>query len=225
MLNYREIYNKVYEEISDYGDIKHSRPDLKEKVINGFIENKGSNVLDIGCGSGYYLSLMINNGIDAIGIEVSDICCAKYLAELPHKCTDVIKFSKLKNTPKFDYAVCNDFIEHISENDLDSILKSIVKLSDNCLFGIASHNEYLCGVQIHQIVQGVDFWIEKLNNYYEKVELVSILLDNRFFFIKCSNEEKLGEQDILGASQDGSLFIGYTDNTEDNSENTILEEE
>ncbi|MFA7287312.1 MAG: methyltransferase [Melioribacteraceae bacterium] len=190
MLNYKDVYNKVYSEKDDYGDIKHSRPDLKEKVILDFIDNKDGTVLDIGSGSGYYLSSLINHGIHAFGIEVSDICCEKYLTSLPHKCTDIIKYSKFNTTPKFDYAICNDFIEHIYIEDLDSVLKSIVKLSGDCLFGIANHNEFLCGMQIHQIVQGVNFWIEKLNEYYKNVELVSILMDSRFFFVKCSNKKR-----------------------------------
>ena len=84
---------------------KQSKP-----YLNEFIDanDKGTNILEIGCSVGYFLNLLKNNDINPFGIELNKNR-AKYVREyLQIPCFDNLKNSSLlsQNCSKLSYKSC-----------------------------------------------------------------------------------------------------------------------
>jgi len=150
--------------------------------IETFLQKlKPKTVIDVGCGSGHYLKHFINNW-NVFGIEISNICCDKYLSELPHENIDLVSFSK-STDKRFDCLYCFDVLEHIKYEDLNEFISCLVKISDNILLGIANHSDIQLGIELHIIQQNNIWWQNKLKNYFKEVTLIEN--ENRFFVLEC----------------------------------------
>ena len=207
MLNYQEIYNKVFEEKGEYNCSEANKFPEKFKFVLDFLEGEDKQVLDIGCGAGMHLELLKSNGYKAVGVEVSDVCCNKFLKKFNYKNTDIVSFANTKKKP-FNSVICIDFLEHIHEDDLHEVLTAIKSVSKRVLFGIANHSDKINNVELHLIRQNADWWVNKLSEYFNNVKLIEQIINNRFFFIETSevdSEQKgLESQD----TEDSSSVLG-----------------
>lgn len=86
----------------------------RANLINSCLENKNTpSILDVGCGSGWFLDLMKNNGMDVYGIEI-----VKPLNNLASKKLGVEIYNKLlEDSPenKYDVITMFDLIEHVKD--------------------------------------------------------------------------------------------------------------
>lgn len=204
MPNYKEIYNHVYSNVKDYTVVPKELSVLKDNQVLSFLKDEKTQVLDIGCGSGHYLQLMTENNISCFGIDVSDVCCLKHLKEYDFKVIDIVDFAKTRKK-KFNSAICVDFLEHISEEDLDNVLSSITKVSNNVLFGIANHSDVLAGIELHLIKKDSDWWVDILSKYFKNIKKYPAILNNKFFFIEGGNEKRV---EIRKDTEDPSSLLG-----------------
>ena len=123
-----EIYNRVYEEDTNYA--KPHKP--KINYIKKWVGNVNGKVLDFGCGRGEYLREIMSQGNDVFGVELSKVCCEKYLKDVPHECNNIIEFAK--KGEYFEKIYSTDVLEHIPPNELDNTLDAISKISNDFLF-------------------------------------------------------------------------------------------
>lgn len=159
---------------------------LKDSIVfESVTRNNPKSLVDAGCGQGYYVRKFRDLGIDAYGVEVSSVCCGAFLQDVPHLNEDLdTHFSKEVNV---DFLFCSDVLEHLSYNDLDSVLPKLKKASPVALFGLANHSDIIEGIELHLIREDSVWWLDKLSLHYANVNLLGQLFDNRFFFIECSN--------------------------------------
>lgn len=133
------------------------------KQRNNFVElcsknlHKNAKTLDVGCGTGDLVLNLLENGLDAHGIDFSPemIKIAKNSAQnlsLQHENFDHISFFDYNSNDNFDLISANGFIEYISFSELEFFLKRSHELltkdgilvfgSRNRLFNAYSMNSF-----------------------------------------------------------------------------------
>lgn len=194
--NYKEVYDNIYSNVDNY----NFYDDLKDTFVDSFSNMLpyGASILDAGCGEGNHLKRMIKNGYDAFGIELSSVCCDKFLQDVPHKNVDIIGFRNYKKN--FDALICMDVLEHIPIKFIDDTIDALSTFSNVAFLGIANHSDVINGVELHEIQESNKWWFEKLSKYYKQVVLVASLnyeiKDDIFFMFYCSNTVVFSEQMI-----------------------------
>lgn len=180
-----ELYNEVYSNYADYNGDYTTEHELKQNFIDDFVAEHNGSVLDAGCGSGYTLRKLYNEGVDIFGIDFSKFCCDEYLTDLPHKCVSIM--DHCKTFPKYDSIICSDVLEHIPEKELYNNLIWLSNTSEHALYGIANHSDIKLRQELHLIQRPIEWWTEILQKFYYEVYQIASMFDDRFFFIECYN--------------------------------------
>lgn len=181
--DYKNIYNGIYLNIKDYNF--HNL--VKDIYVDTFAAYISGRILDAGCGEGIHLKRLLKDGYDAFGIELSSVCCEKFLTGVPHDNADIISFAK--KGKQFDGLICMDVLEHIPYEGIEETIESLSKLSKKAFIGIANHSDVLNGVELHLIQQNKDWWIAKLRKFYKHVNYISEQFDGRFYYFYCNNTD------------------------------------
>lgn len=133
------------------------------EIIPAIIDMLGpQSVIDVGCGIGTWLKVFEENGIsNIIGIESQNLDKNSLLIE-----KDKVRLYNLEEPlsidQKFDLAVCLEVAEHIEEKYCDTLIKSLIDLSDAILFSAAIPYQ---GGQNHVNLQWPDYWAMKFKNH------------------------------------------------------------
>lgn len=119
---------------------------------------KPKSVVDIGCGLGDWLSVFQKNGItDILGIDGKWVDKQKLYIEqdyfLEKNLTESLNLNR-----KFDLAMSLEVAEHLPENAANTLIESLVNLSDSIIFSAAIPKQ---GGQNHINEQWLTYWIEK----------------------------------------------------------------
>lgn len=109
------------------------------------------NCLDVGCGTGYLVSMLKKLGIDAYGIEISEYALSNVPKEIqPYvKKGDITKIPFDDNT--FDLVVTFDVMEHIERSLLKKSLEETVRVSRKWI--------------VHKIFTRENLWIRLFQRY------------------------------------------------------------
>jgi len=182
------VMNEVYTENPEYNSKAPSAFGIKLPIITDFFRYVEGEILDIGCGQGDNMRELIDSGRNVFGIDFSEVCCEKYLSDLPHECTDVISYCSDNN--KYEAALCSGVLEQIKKSELDRNLSAINNVAGKFLLGVANHSDVQFGHQLHVIQEGVEWWVKRLSKHFSRVRLVDLWPNGRFFFIKCDRELK-----------------------------------
>ncbi|MEO1923664.1 MAG: methyltransferase domain-containing protein [Nautiliaceae bacterium] len=83
---------------------------------------RGKNVVDIGCGRGEFLSLLTQNGINAVGVETNPELCG-YLTEKGFNVKNTDANTFLKNASGIDTITALEVIEHMDTSYLEEFIK------------------------------------------------------------------------------------------------------
>lgn len=140
-------------------------------------------ILDVGCGQGNYARHLQDKGFSVLGLEYSQVCCDKYLTDIPHICDSIVEYVKKPIEP-FDVVICIDVLEHLNYEDIPSVLEGFSKIADYAILGIANHSDIQDGEELHIIQQPVIWWIEQLLPYYKNFSVKAEMYDGRFFFLQ-----------------------------------------
>lgn len=112
----------------------------KKKLINSITKNKKGRILDYGCGTGYFLKTMKDNGWKTYGIEPNDD--ARKIASSKSKVEENIEDLKLKNK-KFDVITLWHVLEHIHNlNETMKVLKTILKEKGKIVIAVPNIESY-----------------------------------------------------------------------------------
>ena len=110
---------------------------LREKIFLDMLEpSTGDNILDVGCGLGYFTDLLSSNGAICTGIDLDEKCleyCRKNMRG-KYITSDITKLPFPDNS--FDKVLCTEVLEHIDENG--AVLDEIVRVAKNGSVIVAS---------------------------------------------------------------------------------------
>lgn len=188
------VYDEVFEkdERFDTLDIINTP---KLKYVLRYTQGVRGKVLDAGCGRGSVLRYMLDNGIDAFGVELSKSACEKYLQGLPHANADIITWAEQGH--RYAGLICTDVLEHIPPDQIHRVLAALAKLAPSGFLGVANHSSIHEGHELHVIQKGRDWWGKQLREHFRSVEVVPPEADDEvlmghfkkdvFFFIKVAS--------------------------------------
>jgi len=139
-------------------------------------------VLDIACGEGFFLELLKQSGIKAMGVD-SDSQTVKELQKRDYNVVESDIFDFLTTDEQvFDGIFCSHFIEHL---DFDNVLKLIAlskeHLKRNGVFVLVFPNSESIRDQLF------GFWKDPQHKRYYHSELISTMLEQFGFEIEFSN--------------------------------------
>lgn len=134
-------------------------------------------VIDVGCGTGTFLSVFKRNGVDEVlGIEGEWLNITKLQID-----RDEILIRNLEEpmflNRKFDLALCLEVIEHLSESSASIILESLSNLSDIIVFSATIPSQ---GGKDHINEQWVEYWQKKFleKDYLFYDEFINLFWNN-----------------------------------------------
>lgn len=181
----QKIYDEIYSDIENYNYFDY----LKNSIVDLFCQIYKGEVLDAGCGQGIHLKRLLACKVNVFGIELSGVCCNKYLKGLPHKNTDIVSFSH--NDIQFDAIICMDVLEHIPLSNLDenlTALSNMLRTEGAALFFIANHSDKINGIELHLIQENEHWWKEKLEKFFPHVTFLTSQFQGRGFYFVCCKE-------------------------------------
>jgi len=124
----KNIYKKIYSDEKNLGDLSGSIRVRKMLAIIDSLDLQNTNILDIGCYDGTFLSLIKNRDNNFFGLEASD-----WGVEQSRKKNIEVRqyfFDDINNLPHedgfFDIVIAGEIIEHIY--DTDFFLKEISRI-------------------------------------------------------------------------------------------------
>ena len=128
----------------------------KKKVSNVLQEFAPKNILDIGCGLGNTVKEFRSRGIEASGLEGSELAIRR------SEVADFIQQANL-NFPldlkrKFDLVWCVEVLEHIHPKYVQNIVGTICRHGDTLLISAAPLGQH---GELHFNEQPQEYWIEK----------------------------------------------------------------
>lgn len=187
----QEVMDKIYTIDKSYSSKQVSGFSVKIPFILNWADKINGKILDLGCGSGNDMGAIIDAGGEVFGVELSRVCCEKYLRIIPHENTDIITYCDgIKE--QYDGVLCSGTLEHISHGEIDDTLSAISKASESFLFGIANHSDIQQGHEVHLIREKEIWWVNLLRKYFSTVTHLEELYGGRFFFIECTKRGKKG---------------------------------
>ncbi len=125
-----------------------------------FSEIKPKSVVDIGCGSGAWLSIAKKNNIsDVLGLDGDYAISDLQIKPDEFKTTDISKGFLLER--KYDLAFCLEVGEHIATKKSPALVDSLTKAADVILFSAAPPGQ---GGNHHINEQWPDFWQRLFQN-------------------------------------------------------------
>ena len=118
-------------------------------------------VVDVGCGTGTWLKVFSDYGVnDFLGID-GDYVDRKKLKIKSESFTEFDLEKHYNSDKKFDLAISLEVAEHLKEESADIFIKTLTNLSDIVIFSAAIPNQ---GGQNHLNEQEPLYWISKFKN-------------------------------------------------------------
>jgi 2-polyprenyl-3-methyl-5-hydroxy-6-metoxy-1,4-benzoquinol methylase len=92
------------------------------------------NTLDTGCGEGFLVSALLRHGVDAHGVDVSEVVVARCIQRMPGRFTRGSVLSLPFGDGAFHTVVSTDCLEHLAPSDVPDALKEICRVAGRYAF-------------------------------------------------------------------------------------------
>lgn len=206
----KKIYDQIYASVENY----NFYDEIKNAYVDAFAKSIKGGILDAGCGEGIHLKRLLREGYDVFGIEISEVCCKKFLQDAPHENTDIITYSG--RGVKYSGLICMDVLEHVDPLQIGETVKALSLLAPKAFFGIANHSDVVDGIELHLITEDSRWWINLLTKYYKRCHVISELAyqaDNKIFFmIYCDTSENIRFPLSQAQDDNGQLELSLINN-------------
>lgn len=119
-------------------------------------------LLDVGCAKGYLIHALRKLNVDAYGVEWSKYA---YDNAITKRFIDNRDIRTYKGRRTYDIVICFDMMEHIPEEDADTVLHKILSRAENWVvfnIGVEESPSDILGDKSHVNVKSRSYWEEKL---------------------------------------------------------------
>lgn len=156
-------YNEQYLSSSSYSDISkaHYKTTI-EKLLKKCSLSKNSKVIEIGCGDGYFLSLLANQHIDCYGYEPSGIF--NFIADNNHMTLYNLFYDNKSDNNQYDLFILRHVLEHLANP-----LETLKDIKSKYLFFEVPSAEYLIENKMYS-----DFYYDHIS-YFTKRSVICFL--------------------------------------------------
>jgi SAM-dependent methyltransferase len=124
-------------------------------------------VLDAGCAMGLLVEQLVNLGVDAFGIDISEYA----ISQVPEAVVDRCRLGSITDPidGRYDLVVCIEVIEHLLRDDAEKAIDNLCAVSDAVLFASTPHDY---AEPTHVNVQPPDVWSEMFarRGYYRDLD-------------------------------------------------------
>lgn len=129
------------------------------EIVPFLIESfRPKTVIDVGCGTGTFLSVFVQRGItDVVGIDGTWVKREQLLINQEKFITKDLEM-EFTHPNTFDLVLCLEVAEHLKETSSDSFVKSLTSLGKVIVFSAAVKNQ---GGQNHINEQDYSYWQQK----------------------------------------------------------------
>lgn len=163
-------YQKAYE-IGVYNSPGPGQ-DLAGIAFESLGMKAGESIADYGCGLGYALGDFNDRGLQTVGCDIVNSMNRDISEFVPFReCTI---WSLPQNWPVTDWAYSTAVLEHIPPQYIDQTLKGIAEhTTKGGLFQVSFKEAVLSkyvGSQLHLTIRPIDWWKQKISEYFENVE-------------------------------------------------------
>jgi hypothetical protein len=191
-------YESLYEKCWDLDDYRRVSPG--EKLVDAFLEVANpfetQTLTDWGCGTGRAgYTLWKDHGLDVTLVDFASNCLDDHVRE---EMGD--RFEKMDLTEKIQelrepsqYGYCTDVLEHIPEEDIDTVLDNILTYSKHVFFQISCMEDHFGGhpdikgdgerKHLHVCVHDYQWWLKKFVEYGVEVHHSKDLRSACLFFV------------------------------------------
>jgi ubiquinone/menaquinone biosynthesis C-methylase UbiE len=156
----KKLYDMKYFRGSRKFQRRGGRLDELEKII---LDYKPQTVLDVGCGIGFLVRRLRDNGIETTGVDFANVLPGVYWEDEE----TYFIVADAKNLPfkdkSYDVVVSSDFFEHLSEEDIDQVVSEMLRVGKVVLARVA-YEAVITPKQAryHTTNKPKEWWEEKL---------------------------------------------------------------
>lgn len=182
MIDYLKQYSFIFSKDSVYNTAPVKSPNYK--LPYNYLSANKDNIkshIDISSGRGRFLKIIKPLNLNTIFTDLKKFTDLN----LPFIRCDLSKSEDLYllKGGHYDVLTCLDVLEHIEPGRVDDILKTFSEIADVCIFTIANHEDIVCGVKLHLIVEGVGYWSDKLLQYF-RINKQEVLVNGTLFYFE-----------------------------------------
>lgn len=114
---------------------------IAKRLINYYKLKKGDKILDVGCGKGYLVYDLVNLGIDAYGVDISEYAIDSAPDSIQTKLylCDAKDLSFNFNENQFDLVISINTIHNLLLKDCKKAIKEIQKIGKNAFIVVDSY--------------------------------------------------------------------------------------
>ena len=141
--------------------------------------------VDLGCGHGRLMAQWLQEGIDAVGVDLSAAAPDPDIAERWGHRLHFTSLWDLALGRRFQLGVCADVMEHIPEGQVARTLARVADHVDVAVFKIANHASRWLGHDLHPTQRPADWWRERLEVAFSAVERLPFEPAGRTFLFRC----------------------------------------
>jgi hypothetical protein len=169
-MDYLNIYSKLFN--ANYNQYGGSEKSI-ECSIDFIKKNNIKTLIDISTGTGTFPKF-VSKEITDINITCTDL---KKFNDLNYEfiSVDLSKNEDLEKikTNGYELLTCLDVLEHLDKSFIDNVLKHFARISKNVILTIANHSDIQNGIELHTIIENMDYWRPVIENYFHIVKLES----------------------------------------------------
>ena len=131
-----------------------------ERVVPWLIERYApQTVIDVGCGTGSWAAVFLENGCAVIGMDREDV--PDGLLEIPRERFRVVDFEQqLEPEAHFDLALCLEVAEHLTAPGGERLVRYLTRVADVVLFSAAVPGQ---GGQHHLTERWPCYWQDRFS--------------------------------------------------------------
>jgi ubiquinone/menaquinone biosynthesis C-methylase UbiE len=169
-MDYLNIYSELFN--ANYNEYGGSEKSI-EYSIDFIKKNNVKTLIDISTGTGTFPKF-VSKEITDINITCTDL---NKFNDLNHEfiSVDLSKNEDLEKikTNGYELLTCLDVLEHLDKSFIDNVLKNFARISKNVILTIANHSDIQNGIELHTIIENMDYWKPVIENYFDIVNLES----------------------------------------------------